>query len=176
MSAVVPRSTLVIAAMGHPSLRSECPIAATPVTAPADTEASTGESGRPYNLTVVPPDGGILKERAREETLTNETGSVLKRTSAFAYTLVTHDGQHTVDFHCDQFIGHVTIKVDGALITTAELPHVGFSRTKKFEFDIGRTTRYRITIEMTRKLAFAGFRPLHYRILIDGVHVTSFER
>jgi hypothetical protein len=47
--------------------------------------------------------------------------------------------------------------------------------TKRYEFGVGQAEKHAVTIEKTRKLLLAGFRPSTYRVLVDGQLLLTRE-
>jgi hypothetical protein len=82
--------------------------------------------------------------------------------------------QHQVDFSFDQFIGNLEIRVDGQPLVK-DFRLLSLKLTKRYEFEVGTEERHQIAIEKKRKLFLAGFRPMQYRILIDGQLVQTYE-
>lgn len=91
----------------------------------------------------------------------------------FSFT-VGEQEQHRIDFSFDQFVGNVEIKVDGQ---TAIKDFLMFSlrMKKRYELTIGVNEKHHVAIEKKRKLFLAGFRPMEYRIFIDGQLVQTYE-
>jgi hypothetical protein len=100
----------------------------------------------------------------------------LKRISHFKYTVITRQERHSIAFFLDQFWGRVVIKVDEVSVVDTKIPHMSLKLKRCFSFTFGTTEQHLMVIEMKRKLAFAGFRPLTYRIFVDGQLVTTLER
>ena len=82
--------------------------------------------------------------------------------------------QHQVDFAFDQFIGNLEIRVDGQPLVK-DFRMLSLKLTKRYEFEVGTTERHQIAIEKKRKLFLAGFRPMQYRVFIDGQLVQTYE-
>jgi len=82
--------------------------------------------------------------------------------------------KHQVDFSFDQFIGNLEIRVDGQP-AIKDFRMLSLSLTKRYEFIVGINERHQVAIEKKRKLFLAGFRPMRYRILIDGKLVQTYE-
>lgn len=81
-----------------------------------------------------------------------------------------------IAFTLDQFWGRVAIQVDGTSVVNTKIPHLSLKLKRHFSFTFGATGQHLMVIEMKRKLAFAGFRPLTYRIFVDDQLVTALER
>jgi len=82
--------------------------------------------------------------------------------------------KHQVDFSFDQFIGNLEIRVDGQP-AIKDFRMLSLSLTKRYEFIVGINERHQVAIEKKRKLFLAGFRPMRYRIFIDGKLVQTYE-
>ena len=88
--------------------------------------------------------------------------------------LVGVQEQHQVDFSFDQFAGNLEIKVDGVPLVK-DFRMLSLRLTKRYEFTVGNQEQHQIAIEKKRKLFLAGFRPMQYRIFIDGKLVQTYE-
>ena len=82
--------------------------------------------------------------------------------------------KHRVDFSFDQFMGNLSILVDGEA-AVKDFRMLSLSLTKRYEFTVGEQERHDIIIEKKRKLFLAGLRPQQYRIFIDGQLVQTYE-
>ena len=47
--------------------------------------------------------------------------------------------------------------------------------TRRYEFTVGVAEPHAIVIEIKRKIFLAGFRPMRYRVFIDGQLVQTYE-
>jgi len=82
--------------------------------------------------------------------------------------------KHSVDFSFDQTIGNLEIRIDGQS-AIKDFRLLSLSLTKRYEFIVGINERHQVAIEKKRKLFLAGFRPMRYRIFIDGQLVQTYE-
>ena len=82
--------------------------------------------------------------------------------------------QHRVDFSFDQFVGNLEIRVDGQRLVK-DFRMLSVKLTKRYEFTVGAEEQHQIAIEKKRKLFLAGFRPMQYRVFIDGQLVQTHE-
>jgi len=82
--------------------------------------------------------------------------------------------KHQVDFSFDQMIGNLEIRVDGQP-AIKDFRMLSLSLTKRYKFIVGVNERHQVAIEKKRKLFLAGFRPMRYRIFIDGQLVQTYE-
>ena len=88
--------------------------------------------------------------------------------------LVGVDEKHRVDFSFDQFMGNLSILVDGET-AVKDFRMFSLNLTKRYEFTVGVAERHNVIIEKKRKLFLAGLRPQQYRIFIDGQLVQTHE-
>ena len=91
----------------------------------------------------------------------------------FSFTVGINE-LHRVDFSFDQFIGNLEIKVDGET-AVKDFRFASLKLTKRYDVVVGSNEKHHVTIEKTRKLFFAGMRPMRYRIFIDGQLVQTYE-
>ena len=82
--------------------------------------------------------------------------------------------KHRIDFSFDQMIGNLEICIDGQP-AIKDFRMLSLSLTKRYEFIVGVNERHQVAIEKKRKLFLAGFRPMQYRIFIDGQLVQTYE-
>lgn len=82
--------------------------------------------------------------------------------------------KHQVDFSFDQFIGNLEIRIDGQP-AIKDFRMLSLSLTKRYEFTVGVNEQHQVAIEKKRKLFLAGFRPMRYRIFVDGQMVQTYE-
>lgn len=47
--------------------------------------------------------------------------------------------------------------------------------TDTYDFGVGHTETHKVSIEQKRERLFAGFRPQHYRVLVDGEVLRQFD-
>jgi len=88
--------------------------------------------------------------------------------------LVGIQEQHQVDFSFDQMIGNLEIRVDGQPLVK-DFRMLSLRLTKRYDFTVGIVEQHQIAIVKKRKLFLAGFRPMQYRIFVDGQLVQTHE-
>jgi hypothetical protein len=87
---------------------------------------------------------------------------------------VGQEERHKVEFSFDRFSGATKIKVDGSMVDS-QRAMFSSQITKRYEFGVGQAEKHAVTIEKTRKLLLAGFRPSTYRVLVDGQLLLTRE-
>jgi len=79
-----------------------------------------------------------------------------------------------VEFEFNQFLGNLSIKVDGN-DRINDFRAFSFKLTKTYEFEVGNKEKHQVKIEKIRKLVLAGFRKTKYKVYIDGILDKDFE-
>jgi hypothetical protein len=82
--------------------------------------------------------------------------------------------KHKVDFQLNQFLGNLSIRVDGKK-TVRDFRTISFKLTKTFELVVGESEKHNVRIEKIRKLILAGLRKTKYKVYIDGILTNEFE-
>lgn len=87
---------------------------------------------------------------------------------------VGHAEKHIVEFEFNQFLGNLSIKVDGN-DRINDFRTFSFKLIKTYEFEVGNEEKHQVKIEKIRKLVLAGFRKTKYKVYIDGILDREFE-
>ncbi|PAD74492.1 hypothetical protein [Paenibacillus campinasensis] len=87
---------------------------------------------------------------------------------------VGHEEKHTVEFEFNQFLGNLSIKVDGN-DRIRDFRTLSFKLMKTYEFEVGNEEKHQVKIEKIRKLILAGFRKTKYKVYIDGILSKEYE-
>jgi hypothetical protein len=88
----------------------------------------------------------------------------------FSFTVGTPD-RHHVQFHYNQALGTIRIKVDDDLIVK-DLRIAEASLTKEYKFSVGEAETHDVMVSITRRRIFGGVRKQMYRVFVDG-HLTE---
>jgi len=86
---------------------------------------------------------------------------------------VGREERHRVEVAFSRMTGRLTIKVDGAVVTSERMLF-SFRLTRRYEFTVGQAEQHAVAIVKRRALMFGGILPSTYEVFIDGQHVQTF--
>jgi hypothetical protein len=82
--------------------------------------------------------------------------------------------KHEIQFHYNQIMGILKIKVDGKVIRR-DLRFLSFTVLKVYSFTVGEKEKLFVKIEKERRLFLSFLFPQRYRVIVDGKLFAEFN-